>query len=154
MSQEMKCLTLIFPNLTSSILLDWGGMGAGSVLYDHRSLQLNEDDYQRNNKVEWDPDVERVKLLGEALVPDYAMSFTGDPLVAYRDETVPTVVTRAEPHNQVVLTSAILSQFMELIVLSHPDALSFILMFLPDHNTSSTKVECSRFVKMQGSKVS
>lgn len=55
------------------------------------------------------------------------------------DETVPTVVTRAEPHNQVALTFAILSQFLELVILSHPDALFFILMFLPDHSTSTTR---------------
>ncbi|KAF3628364.1 putative PP2A regulatory subunit TAP46-like [Capsicum annuum] len=72
----------------------------GSVLYDHRSLQLNDDDHQRvcqipkrkganfrtltgvrvrpDKKVEWDPDVERVLLpSGKPLVPDYVMSFVG-----------------------------------------------------------------------------
>ncbi|MCD7459836.1 hypothetical protein HAX54_042107 [Datura stramonium] len=103
----------------------------GTVLYDHRPLQLNEDDYQRacqipkrkganfrdlpgvrvraDNIVEWDPDVERVKLAsGKPLVPDYAMSFVRgtSPKPFGRlwwDEIVATVVTRAEPHNQVIL---------------------------------------------------
>ncbi|OIS96505.1 PREDICTED: DNA (cytosine-5)-methyltransferase CMT3-like [Nicotiana attenuata] len=103
----------------------------GSVLYDHRPLQLNDDDYQRvcqipkrkganfrdlpgvrvrsDNKVEWDPDVERVKLpSGKPLVPDYAMSFVGGSSTKpfgrlWWDETVPTVVTRAEPHNQTII---------------------------------------------------
>ncbi|CAN4094832.1 unnamed protein product [Withania somnifera] len=103
----------------------------GNVLYDHRPLQLNEDDYQRvcqipkrksanfrdlpgvrvrpDNKVEWDPDVERVKLpSGKPLVPDYAMSFVGGSSSKpfgrlWWDETVPTVVTRAEPHNQTII---------------------------------------------------
>ncbi|XP_022876056.1 DNA (cytosine-5)-methyltransferase 1-like [Olea europaea var. sylvestris] len=100
-------------------------------LYDHQPLQLNVDDYQRvcqipkkkganfrdlpgvrvrpDNKVEWDPDVERVKLAsGKPLVPDYAMSFMGGSSIKpfgrlWWDETVPTVVTRAEPHNQIIL---------------------------------------------------
>ncbi|TYH08893.1 hypothetical protein ES288_A07G053100v1 [Gossypium darwinii] len=101
------------------------------LLYDHRPLQLNTDDYQRvcrvpkrkganfrdfpgvivnsGNKVEWDPNVERVYLeSGKPLVPDYAMSFVGGssskPFARlWWDETVPTVVTRAEPHNQAIL---------------------------------------------------
>ncbi|CAN4089762.1 unnamed protein product [Withania somnifera] len=103
----------------------------GTVLHDHRPLQLNEDDYQRvcqipkqkganfrdlpgvrvraDNIVEWDPDVERVKLAsGKPLVPDYAMSFvrgtSSKPFGRlWWDEIVATVVTRAEPHNQVIL---------------------------------------------------
>ncbi|PHU29579.1 DNA (cytosine-5)-methyltransferase 3 [Capsicum chinense] len=94
----------------------------GTVLYDHRPFQLNEDDYQRvcqipkqkganfrdlpgvrvcaNKIVEWDPDVERV--------PDYAMTFVGGtsskPLSRlWWDEIVSTVVTRAKPHNQALL---------------------------------------------------
>ncbi|KAL4340831.1 hypothetical protein GQ457_08G034730 [Hibiscus cannabinus] len=101
------------------------------LLYDHRPLQLNTDDYQRvcripkrkganfrdlpgvlvkaDNKVEWDPNVERVYLeSGKPLVPDYAMTFVGGtsckPFARlWWDETVPTVVTRAEPHNQAIL---------------------------------------------------
>ncbi|KAL6982395.1 DNA (cytosine-5)-methyltransferase cmt3 [Sarracenia purpurea var. burkii] len=101
------------------------------VLFDHRPLQLNDDDYQRtcqipkrkganfrdlpgvrvrdDNKVEWDPNVERVYLpSGKPLVPDYAMTFVGGtsskPFARlWWDETVPTVVTRAEPHNQSIL---------------------------------------------------
>ncbi|KAL9233613.1 hypothetical protein vseg_008585 [Gypsophila vaccaria] len=108
-----------------------GMIGIGSklctTLYDHRPLQLNVDDHQRvcrvpkrkganfrdfpgvrvkpDNKVEWDPEVERVKLpSGKPLVPDYAMSFVGGTSTKpfgrlWYDETVPTVVTRAEPHN-------------------------------------------------------
>ncbi|XWS47723.1 hypothetical protein CRYUN_Cryun13aG0009100 [Craigia yunnanensis] len=100
------------------------------LLYDHRPLQLNTDDYQRvckipkkkggnfrdlpgvlviDKKVEWDPNVKRVYLeSGKPLVPDYAMSFVGGssskPFARlWWDETVPTVVTRAEPHNQAIL---------------------------------------------------
>ncbi|XP_023516647.1 DNA (cytosine-5)-methyltransferase CMT3-like isoform X1 [Cucurbita pepo subsp. pepo] len=100
-------------------------------LYDHRPLELNTDDYQRvcqipkrkganfrdlpgvrvrpDNKVEWDPDIQRVYLKsGKPLVPDYAMTFVkgSSPKPFGRlwwDETVPTVVTRAEPHNQAIL---------------------------------------------------
>ncbi|KAI3824762.1 hypothetical protein L1987_06233 [Smallanthus sonchifolius] len=100
-------------------------------LYDHRPYKLNEDDYQRacqipkrkganfrdlkgvrvrsDNRVEWDPDVERVYLpSGKPLVPDYAMTFVEGRSTKpfgrlWWDEIVPTVVTRAEPHNQVIL---------------------------------------------------
>ncbi|KAL4585179.1 hypothetical protein LXL04_009794 [Taraxacum kok-saghyz] len=101
------------------------------LLYDHRPLKLNDDDIQRvcqipkrkganfrdlkgvrvkaDKHVEWDPDVERVYLpSGKPLVPDYAMTFVdGRSLKPFGrmwwDETVPTVVTRAEPHNQAIL---------------------------------------------------
>ncbi|XP_048327675.2 DNA (cytosine-5)-methyltransferase CMT3 isoform X2 [Ziziphus jujuba] len=101
------------------------------LLHDHRPLELNADDYERvcrvpkkkganfrdfpgvrvrpDNKVEWDPDVERVYLdSGKPLVPDYAMSFvngsSSKPFARlWWDETVPTVVTRAEPHNQAII---------------------------------------------------
>lgn len=104
---------------------------SSDLLFDHRPLELNEDDYQRvcqipkhkganfrnlpgvhvraDNKVEWDPDVERVYLpSGKPLVPDYAMTFvkgtSSKPFSRlWWDETVPTVVTRAEPHNQTIL---------------------------------------------------
>ncbi|WVZ01597.1 hypothetical protein V8G54_027666 [Vigna mungo] len=62
-----------------------------------------------DNKVEWDPDMERVYLVsGKPLIPDYAMSFVNEtsskPFARlWWDETVPTVVTRAKPHNQVIL---------------------------------------------------
>ncbi|KAK3019555.1 hypothetical protein RJ639_004396 [Escallonia herrerae] len=100
-------------------------------LFDHRPLKLNEDDYLRvcqvpkekgasfrnlkgvrvmaDNKVEFDPEVERVLLpSGKPLVPDYAMSYikgySSKPFGRlWWDQTVPTVVTRAEPHNQVIL---------------------------------------------------
>ncbi|XP_021898699.1 DNA (cytosine-5)-methyltransferase CMT3 isoform X2 [Carica papaya] len=102
-----------------------------NLLYDHIPLNLNNDDYQRvcripkrkganfrdlpgvhvrpDNRVEWDPNVERVYLdSGKPLVPDYAMSFingsSSKPFARlWWDETVPTVVTRAEPHNQAIL---------------------------------------------------
>ncbi|KAK9096007.1 hypothetical protein Sjap_021504 [Stephania japonica] len=101
------------------------------VLHDQRPLQLNEDDYQRvcqipkkkgacfrdlpgvavgeDNKVKWDESIERVYLSsGKPLVPDYAMSFIGGTSSKpfsrlWWDETVPTVVTRAEPHNQKIM---------------------------------------------------
>ncbi|XP_047977309.1 DNA (cytosine-5)-methyltransferase CMT1-like isoform X2 [Salvia hispanica] len=100
-------------------------------LCDHRPLLLNQDDYERvcqipkkkganfrdlpgvrvrpDNKVEWDPNVERKKVSsGKPLVPDYAMSFVNGTSSKpfgrlWWDETVPTVVTRAEPHNQAIL---------------------------------------------------
>ncbi|KAF7819761.1 DNA (cytosine-5)-methyltransferase CMT3 [Senna tora] len=104
---------------------------AKAMLYDHRPLELNSDDYQRvcripkkkganfrdlpgvrvrpDNKVEWDPDVKRVYLdSGKPLVPDYAMTFvngtSSKPFARlWWDETIPTVVTRAEPHNQAIM---------------------------------------------------
>ncbi|MED6131246.1 hypothetical protein PIB30_008286, partial [Stylosanthes scabra] len=104
---------------------------SGSLLYDHRPLGLNSDDYQRvcripkkkgacfrdlpgvrvrpDNKVEWDPNVDRIYLdSGKPLVPSYAMTFvkgsSSKPFARlWWDETIPTVVTRAEPHNQAIL---------------------------------------------------
>ncbi|KAL1828041.1 hypothetical protein ACET3Z_006453 [Daucus carota] len=104
---------------------------SNNLLYDHRPLKLNNDDFERvchipvkkganfrdlkgvrvgpDNKVEFDPDVERVLLSsGKPLVPDYAMTFVRgtSPKPFGRiwwDETVPTVVTRAEPHNQIII---------------------------------------------------
>ncbi|RAL54713.1 hypothetical protein DM860_001841 [Cuscuta australis] len=94
----------------------------GHVLYDHCPLQLNEDDYTRGanyrnlkgvivrgNKAELDPTIERVYLpSGKPLVPNYALSFTGGTSTepfgrVWWDETVPTVVTRAQPHNRAIL---------------------------------------------------
>ncbi|KMS95966.1 hypothetical protein BVRB_003270 [Beta vulgaris subsp. vulgaris] len=101
------------------------------ALYDHRPLQLNKDDYQRvcqipkkkganfrnlpgvlvdsKNKVYLDPSMERVFLPSKKpLVPDYALKFvrgtSSKPFGRlWWDETVSTVVTRAEPHNQTLL---------------------------------------------------
>ncbi|KAF5735727.1 Chromomethylase 1 putative isoform 3 [Tripterygium wilfordii] len=101
------------------------------LLYDHRPLELNSDDYQRvcripkkkganfrdlpgvclgsDKKVFFDPEIERVYLdSGKPLVPSYAMSFvrgtSSKPFARlWWDETVPTVVTRAEPHNQKIV---------------------------------------------------
>ncbi|GAB2272241.1 Alpha-1,3-mannosyltransferase cmt1 [Dionaea muscipula] len=101
------------------------------TLYDHRPLQLNEDDYQRvcqipkekganfrnlpgvevgeDKKVRLNPSMERVYLpSGKPLVPDYAIKFVrGKSLKPFGrlwwDEIVSTVVTRAEPHNQAFL---------------------------------------------------
>ncbi|RWR86840.1 DNA cytosine-5-methyltransferase CMT2-like protein isoform X1 [Cinnamomum micranthum f. kanehirae] len=102
-----------------------------SVLYDHRPIQLNEDDYCRacevprrkgasfrdfpgvvigaDNKVMLDPTGERVLLpSGKPLVPDYAMTFeegkSRKPFGRlWWDETVATVFTRVDSHNQTVL---------------------------------------------------
>ncbi|KAH7576064.1 hypothetical protein JRO89_XS02G0285600 [Xanthoceras sorbifolium] len=99
------------------------------LLYDHRPLELNVDDFERvcripkkkganfrdlpgvlvgdDNKVLWDPSMERVKLKsGKPLVPDYAMKFVRGTSTKpfgrlWWDEIVNTVVTRAEPHNQI-----------------------------------------------------
>ncbi|KAK4764206.1 hypothetical protein SAY87_013644 [Trapa incisa] len=108
-----------------------GSNPVNQLLYDHRPLELNRDDYDRvckipkkkganfrdlrgvrvrpDNKVEWDPKIPRVYLKsGKPLVPDYAMTFvqgtSSKPFARlWWDETVPTVVTRAEPHNQAIL---------------------------------------------------
>ncbi|XP_047057887.1 DNA (cytosine-5)-methyltransferase CMT1-like [Lolium rigidum] len=73
-------------------------------LFDHQPLQLNKDDYEplflcqgANFR-----DLEGVR------VPDYAMSFMKGKSFKpfgrlWLDETVSTVVTRAEPHNQAIL---------------------------------------------------
>ncbi|KAL5789117.1 hypothetical protein ACOSQ2_004005 [Xanthoceras sorbifolium] len=101
------------------------------LLYDHRPLELNVDDFERvcripkkkganfrdlpgvlvgdDNKVLWDPSMERVKLKsGKPLIPDYAMKFVRGTSTKpfgrlWWDEIVNTVVTRAEPHNQIVI---------------------------------------------------
>ncbi|PSS21115.1 DNA (cytosine-5)-methyltransferase [Actinidia chinensis var. chinensis] len=101
------------------------------MLYDHIPLRLNEDDYERvcqipkekganfrnlpgvlvgpDNKVAWDPSIERHKVSsGKPLVPDYAMTFVRGTSTKpfgrlWWDEYVKTVVTRAEPHNQVII---------------------------------------------------
>ncbi|CAN1814163.1 DNA (cytosine-5)-methyltransferase 1 [Linum perenne] len=100
-------------------------------LNSHRPYECNADDYERishipkkkganfrdlpgvrvraDNKVEFDPDIERVLLKSKKpLVPDYAMTFvkgtSSKPFGRlWWDETVPTVVTRPEPHNQVII---------------------------------------------------
>ncbi|WOK97533.1 DNA (cytosine-5)-methyltransferase 1-like [Canna indica] len=124
-----------FIRMTRSELVNFSSNGWKAMekhqLFDHKPLQLNEDDYQRvcripkkkganfrdlpgvivghDNIVEWDPNIERVLLpSGKPLVPDYAMSFIKgrSPKPFGRlwwDETVPTVVTRAEPHNQIII---------------------------------------------------
>ncbi|KAK9147306.1 hypothetical protein Scep_006063 [Stephania cephalantha] len=102
-----------------------------TTLYDHRPLELNNDDYLRvcripkrkganfrdlpgvkvrpDKRVEWDESIERELLpSGKPLVPNYAMTFVkGSSTKPFKrlwwDETVATVVTRAEPHNQQVL---------------------------------------------------
>ncbi|KAJ3696763.1 hypothetical protein LUZ61_000468 [Rhynchospora tenuis] len=100
-------------------------------LLDHQPLRLNPDDYARvckipkkkganfrdlegvkvgpNNICYLDPDIARPLLpSGKPLVPDYAIShLKGKSQKCFGrlwwDETVPTVVTRAEPHNQTIL---------------------------------------------------
>ncbi|KAF3636688.1 putative PP2A regulatory subunit TAP46-like [Capsicum annuum] len=124
----------------------------GKFLYDHRPLQLNDDDHQRvckfpsgrdltgvrvrpDKKVEWDPDVERVLLpSGKPLVPDYAMSFVGDSSSKsfsrlWWDETVPTVVRRAEPHNQASFYLCRLIQSIELACIILKPCLLFLYSF-------------------------
>ncbi|CAH8372234.1 unnamed protein product [Eruca vesicaria subsp. sativa] len=113
----------------SIIPLDGGSKSR--MLYDHQPLELNEDDLERvcqiikkkganfrdlpgvivdeDNKVKFDPSVERPKLKsGKFLVPDYAMSFVNGKSKKpfgrlWWDEIIHTVVTRAEPHNQTVI---------------------------------------------------
>ncbi|KAJ7944080.1 Cytosine-specific methyltransferase [Quillaja saponaria] len=101
------------------------------MLYDHRPLKLNEDDFERvnripkkkganyrdlpgiivnsENKAEWDPSVERLLVAsGKPLIPDYAIKFVKGKSTKpfgrlWWDEIVATVVTRAEPHNQAII---------------------------------------------------
>ncbi|XP_073358964.1 DNA (cytosine-5)-methyltransferase CMT3-like [Aegilops tauschii subsp. strangulata] len=101
------------------------------MLLDHRPLKLNKDDYERvkqiphqkganfrnltgvkvgqDNVAYMDPTVKPPCLeSGKPLVPYYALSFMhGKSLKPFGrlwwDETVPTVFTRAEPHNQIIL---------------------------------------------------
>nr|XP_043606096.1 DNA (cytosine-5)-methyltransferase CMT3-like [Erigeron canadensis] len=115
------------PGFSGTIGVD----SADHLLYDHLPYKCNDDDYQRvcqipkkkganfrdlagvrvksDNHVEFDPNVERVLLAsGKPLVPDYAMTFvdgrSSKPFGRlWWDEIVPTVVTRAEPHNQAIL---------------------------------------------------
>ncbi|CAM0948123.1 unnamed protein product [Alopecurus aequalis] len=68
-------------------------------LFDHQPLQLNSDDYERGANFR---DLEGVQ------VPNYAMTYIkGKSLKPFGrlwwDETVSTVVTRAEPHTQIIL---------------------------------------------------
>ncbi|XP_047092441.1 DNA (cytosine-5)-methyltransferase CMT1-like [Lolium rigidum] len=68
-------------------------------LFDHQPLQLNKDDYERGANFR---DLKGVR------VPNYAMTFMKGKSVKpfgrlWLDETVSTVVTRAEPHNQAIL---------------------------------------------------
>ncbi|XP_047096148.1 DNA (cytosine-5)-methyltransferase 1-like [Lolium rigidum] len=110
---------------------DIAGPVEGKLL-DHRPLKLNKDDFERvrripykkvganfralegvrvgpNNVVQFHPNIPRVYLeSGKPLVPQYAMNFVGGKSLKpfgrlWGDETVQTVVTRAEPHNQAIL---------------------------------------------------
>ncbi|CAE5963589.1 unnamed protein product [Arabidopsis arenosa] len=100
------------------------------VLYDHHPLNLNINDYQRvcrvpkrkganfrdfpgvivgpGNVVRLDEDMKVMLESGKSLVPNYALTFvdgtSSKPFGRlWWDEIVPTVVTRAEPHNQVII---------------------------------------------------
>ncbi|PIA25043.1 hypothetical protein AQUCO_13300030v1 [Aquilegia coerulea] len=100
------------------------------MLYDHLPYRLNQDDFERvsrvpkkkganfrdlgglvihaDNKVELDKNAERAVLpSGKPVVPDYALSwkdgYSTEPFGRlWWDETVSTVVTRAQPHNRVI----------------------------------------------------
>ncbi|XP_071724585.1 LOW QUALITY PROTEIN: putative DNA (cytosine-5)-methyltransferase CMT1 [Rutidosis leptorrhynchoides] len=99
------------------------------MLYDHRPLKLNEDDYERvcnvpkrkganfrdlpdvlvspdDGKVYLDPSKERCLVKsGKPMVPEYALKFkkgkSTEPFGRlWWDEIINTVVTRAQPHNR------------------------------------------------------
>ncbi|KAL5732034.1 DNA (cytosine-5-)-methyltransferase [Ranunculus cassubicifolius] len=103
-----------------------------ALLFDHLPLKLSDDDMIRvelipkkkkanfrdlpglrfvdnNKRAVLDPDVERRFLdSGKPLVPDYCLSWKGgcstEPFGRlWWDETVSTVVTRAQPHNRKIL---------------------------------------------------
>ncbi|KAI8031049.1 DNA (cytosine-5)-methyltransferase 1 [Camellia lanceoleosa] len=125
-----KYIRLKRPDMFQSIVVAKNASGK-KMLYDHIPLQLNDDDYERvcliprkkganfrdlpgvlvgpNNKVEWDPSIERVKVSsGKPLVPNYAMKFvrgisTKPFACLWWDEFVSTVWTRAEPHKRAML---------------------------------------------------
>ncbi|RZC85837.1 hypothetical protein C5167_026512 [Papaver somniferum] len=79
--------------------MEYGKKMMGSVkpkLYDHRPLKLSEDDNIR------------VRMIPPEKVPNYAVNFVKGKSTKpfgriWWDETVGTVVTRAEPHNQIIL---------------------------------------------------
>ncbi|KAI3977706.1 hypothetical protein MKX01_009591 [Papaver californicum] len=107
------------------------GTGLQGILFDHNPLVLNTDDYQRvcrvpkqkganfshmggvflNAKGKWEIDSSKPREMlasKKPLIPEYALTFTGGnsskPFARlWWDETVPTVVTRAEPHNQAIM---------------------------------------------------
>ncbi|CAL5369399.1 unnamed protein product [Camellia sinensis] len=125
-----KYIRLKRPDMFQSIVVSKNASGK-KMLYDHIPLQLNDDDYERvclipkkkgansrdlpgvlvgpNNKVEWDPSIERVKVSsGKPLVPNYAIKFvrgiSTKPFARlWWDEFVSTVGTRAEPHKRAML---------------------------------------------------
>ncbi|KAL1205566.1 putative DNA (cytosine-5)-methyltransferase CMT1 [Cardamine amara subsp. amara] len=101
------------------------------ILYDHQPLVLSDDDFERlqyipkkkganfrdmpglyldeKKQVQFNPLVERIKLKsGKFVVPDYAMSYVNRKSKrpfgrTWWDDIVNTVVTRAEPHNQIII---------------------------------------------------
>ncbi|KAF6174081.1 hypothetical protein GIB67_020263 [Kingdonia uniflora] len=117
--------------LSMNSMLTSGEPKLHKKLFDHCPLKMSLDDFQRvvlipkkkganfrdlgglkvgpNNKVELDKSIERVYLPSKKpLVPDYAITFTGGTSTEpfrrlWWDETVPTVVTRAQPHNRAIL---------------------------------------------------
>ncbi|CAL5324558.1 unnamed protein product [Camellia sinensis] len=125
-----KYIRLKRPDMFQSIVVSKNASGK-KMLYDHIPLQLNDDDYERvclipkkkganfrdlpgvlvgpNNKVEWNPSIERVKVSsGKPLVPNYAIKFvrriSTKPFARlWWDEFVSTVGTRAEPHKRAML---------------------------------------------------
>ncbi|KAK1357055.1 hypothetical protein POM88_050311 [Heracleum sosnowskyi] len=90
-----------FPVLKDKLYLGDAISDLPAVFTDLRGVKVRSD-----NKVEWEPDIDRVYLpSGKPLVPDYAMTFvqgtSSKPFERlWWDETVFIVVTRAEPHNQ------------------------------------------------------
>ncbi|KAK1605224.1 hypothetical protein QYE76_028897 [Lolium multiflorum] len=129
-TEFQRCLRLSRKEMLDCSFGDIAGPVEGKLL-DHRPLKLNKDDFERvrripykkganfralegvrvgpNNVVQFDPNIPRVYLeSGKPLVPQYAMNFVGGKSLKpfgrlWGDETVPTVVTRAEPHNQAIL---------------------------------------------------
>ncbi|XP_065628217.1 DNA (cytosine-5)-methyltransferase CMT1-like [Quercus suber] len=114
-----------------SYMADVQSVPQPSMLYDHRPYKLNKDDLYRvclipkkkganfrnlrgvlvgqDKKVECDSSIPREMLpSGKPLVPEYAMTYVKGKSKKpfgrlWWDEIVPTVVTRAEPHNQAIL---------------------------------------------------
>lgn len=101
-----------------------------SVLYDHRPVELSEDDYLRvskiplkkganfrdlpgliigrDNVVRRDPESDIRLPSGKQLVPDYAINFCDGKSMRpfgrlWWDETVPTLLTRPDLHSQAIL---------------------------------------------------
>ncbi|KAM3199875.1 hypothetical protein P3L10_032235 [Capsicum annuum] len=103
--------------------------------FSRERVQIQGLDWSSDKKVEWDPDEKRVLLpLGKPLVPEYAMRFVGGSSAKpfgrlWWDETVATVVTRVELHNQASFYLCHLIQSIKLACIILKPYLLFLYSF-------------------------